>query len=285
MESKENHNIYGINRHGRRERPVEDAGIDGGDPNLAGGIENAEALEDIIGDGIVEANNAETVIDETTARTIARALTHALDDNSPALDAFARTGEGDRLAIEQEYFELYTNESTPDIVRNWINWLATYLFRRDFPETAPDLDLPYDAAVLPGMLILQSMNIGGNLTRFRRPADQTELSRAAMIARLETLLSEIGDPLRAYLGLPDVDASREDLVDRFRVDFAGEFKDLASAVDAVTEISGWERQLRAWAIDRGLEGMVAIDREKVEQLAREVWDIVTYGGRCYVFDK
>lgn len=285
MEPKDKHNIYGIERHGRRERPLEKTLHDDTAPQLEGGIENAAALEDIIGDGIGEATNNESLIDDVTARTIARALAHALDDNSPALNTFARTGEGRRVDIEQEYFELYTDERTPTIVRTWIDWLATYLFRRDYPDAKTEATLPYDAAEVPGFLVPDRVAIGGSVTLLRHPASQTETGGAMMISRLEPLLSEIGNAFRAYLELDDIDASREDILDRFRVDFAGDFKDVASAIDAITEIPGWERQLRSWAIERGLEGMVFIDRDKVELLARETWDIVDYKGRCYVFDK
>ncbi|MCU1580045.1 MAG: hypothetical protein JWP19_2249 [Rhodoglobus sp.] len=285
MEPTDKHNIYGVERHGRRERPLEETQVDDTDLHMEGGIENAAALEDIIGDGIAEATNEERLIDQITARTIARALTHALDDDSPHLDGFARTGVGRRIDIEQEYFELYTDARTPTIVRTWIDWLATFLFNRDYPDVKRDGGLPYDAAAVPEFLVPDSASIGGRVAFLRRPASQTELNRSQMIGRLEPLVSEVGDAFRAYLDLDDVDASQPDLLDKFRSDFAGDFKSVASAIDAVTEIPGWERQLRSWAIERGLEGMVFIDRDKLEQLARETWDIVDYRGRCYVFDK
>jgi len=285
MEPKNDHNIYGPERHGRRERPTNEPVNDERELPFEGHIDSAVNVENAIRDGIVEAQSGEKLIDRATARSVARALSDAMGEGAPALNRFARSGEGGRIDLESEYVEMYADERTPEVVRSWINWLASYLFHRDFPRVALTAPLPNDASELSKKLVPDSADIGGSLIRHSHPASQSAIERTRMIARLEPLLVEAGDAMRAYLQLPDVDASRNDLVDRFKVDFAGAFKDVTSAIDAVTELPGWERELVTWAAERGLDGMVAIDRTKVESFAREVWDIVEFGGRCYVFDK
>ena len=281
--AKAEHTIYRNMRHGQHERPVEETGLDGGDPNLAGGIENAEAIEDIVGDGIVEARHAGSNIDEGTARTIARALANALNASAAHLDSFASTGVGDRRFLEQEYFELYGDDTTPEVIRSWIDWLASFLFWRDFPDHPAPLQMPSSAAELPGMLVPGTVIIDDQRIQLNWPASITTQLQALSSERLTPLLVAHGEAFRAYLTLPDINATDDTLLDNFQEHFEGVYDDIDDIMDNLSELRDWEAQLEAWALDRGLSGMVSIDREEVAAVTRTMWDIVEIGGRCYVF--
>jgi hypothetical protein len=113
----------------------------------------------------------------------------------------------------------------------------------------------------------------------------TNLWQERTAERLSALLAEHGDPLRAYLTLDDVDATAETLVDDFHSNYIGWYSNMDEVVEGLTEIQGWERELLQWSMERGLQGMVSLDREEVEKMTRETWDIVEIGDRFYVFDR
>lgn len=70
-------------------------------------------------------------IDTETARRIARALSRTAEADS-ALASFAATGEeGTYEQLRDEYLAIYNAENTPPELREWIDWLGTYLVRRE----------------------------------------------------------------------------------------------------------------------------------------------------------
>jgi hypothetical protein len=284
MEKPEEHNIYGPDKHGRRELPIEATGVERWDPNLAGGFENAEAIEDIVSDGIYEANMRGAVINDSAARAIGRALANAHNSDAPALDAFARTGEGDRRDIEQEYIALYEDPDTPMIVRNWIDWLATFLFHAKFKDEQIRGGLPYKADRVPYILVTEVIYPNGQSTTIHRPAAFSDFPNQST-EQLGKLLIEHGDPLRAYLELGDIDATAASLIDDFRSNYVGWYSDMDEVVEGLTEIQDWERDLVQWSMERGLQGMVSLDHDGIEKVTRETWDVVEIGGRLYVFNR
>jgi hypothetical protein len=284
MEPEKKHTIYGISKHGRREQNLEAAGIEPWDPNLAGGVENAEALEDIIGDGIADAEHSRTDIDLSTARAIARVLANAIGD-APALDHFAATGDGDRLIIEEEFLNLHENPTTPDIVRIWIDWLASFLFWSHHPEHPRPIAYPAHANELSRLLVRDRVDIGGVEVEMYRPASQSREDQALMAERTAELLAARGDLARAFLSLPDVDASLPNIAGLLDDLYIGVFDDIDEVLANITEYPDWEVELEKWAEQRGLIGMVALDRDEIEKMTRETWDIVELEGRCYVFNR
>jgi hypothetical protein len=98
-------------------------------------------------------------------------------------------------------------------------------------------------------------------------------------------LAEHGDAFRAYLHLPDVDETADDLLLTFREFYIGTYPDIDALLDALTEIRDWEAAIDELAARHGIDGLVSLDRSKVELVARETWDIVDLGGRLYVFTK
>ena len=93
-----------------------------------------------------------------------------------------------------------------------------------------------------------------------------------------------GDAFRAYLTLPDIDATNESLDNDFHAQYVGAYEYIDDVIANLTEMADWERDLQVWARERGLIDMVHLDRVAIEAVARETWDIVEVGGRCYVFN-
>ena len=284
MEPDKKHTIYRLGKHGRREQDLEAAGIEPWDPNLAGGVENVQTLEDIIADGITDAEHGKTDVGISTARTIARAIANALGD-APGLDRFAATGEGDRLLIEQEYLDLYKNPTTPPVVRDWINWLASFLFWREHPTQSYPATYPVNADEIPRLLVHDKIDAPNASIDFYRPASQPREARYATQARIETLLIEYGNRLQAYLTLPDVDATNPTLIDELEANYIGVYRDVAEVISTLTDHDEWQSDLEEWAAERGVQGMVSLDIDEIEKMARETWDIVELEGRCYVFSR
>jgi hypothetical protein len=253
-------------------------------PNLeAEKPENGHALLETIEGGIDAARERQADITEHTARAIARAVANALGDYGRTLDEFARVGSGSYATVSEELLEVYNDPTTPAQVRTWIDWLGTYLVMRDFPDTSrqyigsgPDPDLSR-------LLIPEWPKLGEEHELIYVPATKTGDDIQELTAGLVTLIEKHGDSLRAFLRLPDVDATSPNLLESFEQTFCGTYLDMDDVVLNVTEMSDWETELQQWAMERGIAGAVYIDRAAIEEQTREVYDIVELEGRCHVF--
>jgi hypothetical protein len=98
-----------------------------GEIDMTGVVRQDDALVDVIGDAIGEAEASGGEVPEWGARTLARALANERDDpQSGALHHFAVTGRADRETIFRELARIY--EGTADgEVKEWVNWLGTYI--------------------------------------------------------------------------------------------------------------------------------------------------------------
>jgi hypothetical protein len=103
--------------------------------------------------------------------------------------------------------------------------------------------------------------------------------------QVEQGLAEHGDAFRAYLHLPDIDQCADDLLVTFGEFYIGAYPHMDALLDDLTEVRDWEAAIDELAARHGIEGLVSLDRTKVELIARETWDIVEVGGRLYVFTK
>jgi hypothetical protein len=257
---------------------------DDDNPNLeAAKPENGEALLETIEGGIGAARERQADVTEHTARSIARAIANALGDNGRALGEFARTGSGSYAALSEEFLEVYNDPTTPTQVRTWIDWLGTYLVMRDFPDTSrqymgagPDPDLSR-------LFIPEWRQLGDDHELIYLPATKTGDEVQELTASLATLVEKHGDSLRAFLQLPDVDASSPNLMESFEQTYCGTYLDIEDIVLNLTEISDWETELQHWAMERGIAGAVYIDQAAIEEQTREVYDIVELEGRCHAF--
>lgn len=109
-----------------------------GEVDFTGIVRQDDVLSDIIGDAIGEAEADGGELPEWGVRTLARALANEhVDPLSGALHQFAVTGQADPQAVIFELGELYL-ATEDDQVREWVNWLGTYVVRtRDTAATAP----------------------------------------------------------------------------------------------------------------------------------------------------
>lgn len=100
-----------------------------GEIDLTGATRQDDALADVIGDAIGEAESGGGEVPDWGARTLARALANERDDPlSGSLHHFAVTGRADREAIARELADLY-QATTDEEIRTWINWLGTHVIR------------------------------------------------------------------------------------------------------------------------------------------------------------
>lgn len=245
--------------------------------------ENGEALLETIEDGIDAARERQADITEHTARTIARAVANALGDNGRTLDDFARNGSGSYASLSEELLDVYNDQITPPQVRIWIDWLGTYLVMHDFPDTSRQYMGPGPNPDLSRLLIPEWPKLGEEHEIIYVPATKTGDDMQELAAGLTTLIEKHGDSLRAFLRLPDVDASSPNLIESFEQTFGGTYLDMEDVVLNVTEMADWETDLQRWAMERGIAGAVYIDRAAIEEQTREVYDIVELEGRFHVF--
>ena len=227
-----------------------------GEIDLTGVVRQDDALADVIGDAIGEAEVGNGEVPEWGARTLARALANERDDPmSGALHHFAVTGQADPEAIARELADLYQT-TTDDEIREWVNWLGTYVIR--LSNASAEAPGPHETS---------------------QPGDDPDTPQ------IEQGLREHGDAFRAYLQLPDIDRDRDDLLTTFQEFYVGNYTSMDALLDELTEVRDWERALDKFAGRWGIDGLVALDRDKVEHVARLTWDIVEIGGRFHVFTK
>jgi len=244
----------------------------------------ARRFQSRIIEGITAAQTERREIDLMTARMIAHALGRALGRAS-ALAEFGRTGEGTYEALREEYLGLYTEEATPPMIKEWIDWLGTYLVqqqdgsgRRFLNETAsPDLGR---------LLVATRVTVGDTTSTVYIPASKTSVEVKALAERLNALPIAASPAFRVFLTLPDVDASSANLEESFHDAYVGEFVSVEDALYGLVELEEWETDLHNFAADRGiLPHALSIDHDVIEAQTREIYDLVEREGVVYAFNK
>jgi hypothetical protein len=199
-----------------------------------------------------EADARREAITGEDAQAVATLLAPLLDDDSE-MARFARTGDANPGALHEECQRLGDRAwQTPDI-GPWLQGLEQHLASRT--------DL-------------------GRQTE-QPPAGEQSPDNP----RIAQGIAEHGDAFRAYLQLPDIDLGREDPMETFQEFYVGSYTSMSALLDELTEVRDWENALNDFARQRGIDGLVSLDRNKVERIARGTWDIVETGGRLYVFTK
>jgi hypothetical protein len=245
----------------------------------------ARRFQSRIIEGITAAQTERREIDILTARMIAHALGRALGRAS-ALADFGRTGDGSYESLREEYLGLYTDETTPPMIKEWIDWLGTYLVqqhqdgsgRRFMSESAvPDLDR---------LLVATRVAVGDKVSTVYIPASKTSLEVMALGEYLSSLAVAPSPAFHVFLSLPDVDASSANLEKSFHDTYVGEFISVEDALYDLVELEEWETDLHNFAADRGiLPHALSIDHDIIEAQAREIYDLVEVGGVVYAFNK
>jgi hypothetical protein len=245
----------------------------------------ARRFQSRIIEGITTAQTERREIDPMTARMIAHALGRALGRAS-ALAKFGRTGEGTYEALREEYLGLYTEEGTPPMIKEWIDWLGTHLVqqhqagsgRRFMNENAsPDLDR---------LLVATRLRMGDSTSTVYIPASRTSLEVKSLAEHLSALPVAASPAFRIFLSLPDVDASSANIEESFHEAYVGEFVSIEDALYGLVELEEWETDLHNFAADRGvLPEALSIDHDVIEAQTREIYDLVERQGVVYAFNK
>ena len=245
----------------------------------------AHRFQSRIIEGITAAQAERREIDLMTARMISHALGRALGRAS-ALADFGRTGAGTYEALSEEYLGLYTEDATPPMIKEWIDWLGTYLVqehqkgsgRHFMNESAvPDLDR---------LLVATRVTVGDEVSTVYIPASRTSLEVKSLAEHLSALPIAASPAFRIFLNLPDVDASSANIEESFHETYVGDFASIEDALYGLVELEEWETDLHNFAADRGiLPHALSIDHDVIEAQTREIYDLVERRGAVYAFNK
>lgn len=95
------------------------------------------------------------------------------------------------------------------------------------------------------------------------------------------------DPaLAAYLSLPWVDASADDLLGQFQRNYVGHFRDVEEALASICAVDERERDVSDYAAERHIfVDSVWVDYEALRVEASEDYEFVEHLGRTYVFTR
>lgn len=252
-------------------------------------VRTANRAEYDIYGGTASARREGREIDDDTARRIARVLGRALGRGS-RLAEYGRTGYTDEAgtyeALREEYLDLYIDPSTPQKVREWIDWFGTYLIGRQQRSSGRQFMNEQLPPTLQLLLVETPVIIGGQSFTVRIPADRTQTNVDELRRTLEILELSRNDALQAFLSLPDVDATSTDLMESFNESLVGSFASTEAALRGLVEIEEWESDLQTFASERGLlPGAVTLDLGVIEAQTREIYDLVEHKGAVYAFNK
>lgn len=240
---------------------------------------------DRIAEGIDQAAIAHTEISDGTARCIAHVLGRAYGRES-ALADFGRTGEGEYPVLRDEYLGLYNDPEAPLEVKEWINWLGTYLVEHENLGSGRQHTNEYRPPRLDQLLVQTELAINEVVQLVHLPASL----RSEEIAALSDGLARIGldedEAMQAFLSLPDVNAATPDLVRAFHNSYVGTFDFPEDAGRELTELDSLELALHEATESRALpDGVVLIDYSIIDDHVRSAYDLVEWKGRTHVFNK
>ena len=238
-----------------------------------------------IANGIARATTEHTEIDDRTARCIAHVLGRAYGRDS-YLAEFGRTGEGNYLAIRDEYLYLYNDKRGDTVTEEWIDWFGTYLVQREQTGSGRRFMNEHLPPKLNQLLVRTRVRISGNHYVVQIPATWDSGEIDGLIEMLTKLHLAEDPALQAFLSLPDVSVSTGDIMHSFHEAFAGAFPDAEAALRALSPYGEWEQELTDWCIDRGIEAETLEWNlaPLLERLA-DLYDLVERNGTTHAFIK
>ncbi|GAB3124824.1 hypothetical protein [Glaciibacter psychrotolerans] len=247
--------------------------------------DTAPSLPERIEAGIAAALGQEREVHLDTARAIAEALSQAVGDDS-VLARFADTGQGNYLALREEYLPHYGEPSTPAEVRRWINWLGTFLVRRENTGSGRRFMNEHLEPTLDRVLVRTVLESQAGPVTVYLPATLDAREIIALTARLEALDEFFGTSFKAFLTLPDVNAADPNLMESYHETYVGSFRTIEEALRALTPLADWEAELSSWATDHGLDSeTVRINLDAVEEMMRTMHDVVERNGLLHAFNR
>lgn len=245
-------------------------------------------FEDRIRDGIAAAQAENSEISDGTARLICHVLGRAYGRDS-ALAEFGRSGQGAYEPLRDEYLPLWADTNAPPDVRTWVNWLGTYLVRRENLGAQGRYDSPgQETPTLERLLVRTDVTVDGKTFTVNLPAKYGQTDIAELEDTLTLLQLPEDEALQAFLSLPDVDAMNGEIMESFHESFVGSFGSYESAIDHLLPIDDWEMELANWCDDRGLpETSVSFSPglDTLLDLLRGNYDLVDGKDGIHVFYK
>lgn len=236
--------------------------------------------EYLIVHGIESARHEKRDIDPMTARMIAHLLSPS-DDS--ALAALARNGYGRNRDLRAEYLPIYEDPTTTGSVLEAIDWLGAHLVNKENLEPSRT-QRPPGAPTLRNLLWQTEVQGDGPPLHVNVRADIPNERIDQLADRLQPKLDQHGTAFRAFLLLPDVEATSDDLEESYLDSFQGEFAERDQLIRAFTEIDEFAAQLREIR-ERYLGGeFVQVDMDGLWVQLNEVWDIVLIEDRYFVFN-
>lgn len=238
-----------------------------------------------IADGTAMALAERTEIDPDTARMIAHVLGRAYGPASH-LAEFGRTGEGSYLDMRDEYLRLYNDQRADPVLKEFIDWLGTYLVQRENIGTGRERIDPSLPPQLDLILVTTTIEFDGEPSTIHVPANLRGPYIDALREQLMDLHGTDAEALRAFLTLPDVDASAPNLFASFHESYADTFTTIEDAIASVVELDEREREMDELAAERGFViERLSPDYELLLEEARQAYDFIEWKGHIHVFNR
>lgn len=229
-------------------------------------------------------------IDSDTAMAIARFLgsLRSGGDKSPLRD-FADTGRGWNEDLRAQYLPIYLDaEAAPDS-RTMAAWLSSYLVDRENPQRSrwygAHERTPGQEPDLSRLLWSTYTGEGDAAFTVSVPADTPAEVITGLGTSLQPLLDHYGTPIRAFLTLPDVDATAPDLQLNFEQTYVGSFETRDKTIRGLTEYDEWEAELGELCRNHAIpEDIVTIDQNELWRYILDTYDVIEGDdGLLYVF--
>ncbi len=239
----------------------------------------------LIDGGIEGAREDRTEIPLGTARSIAHVLGAALGRESH-LAGFARNGEGHYEQLRDEYIPLYGDSETPPEVKEWIDWLGTYLVERENIGSGHRYMDEHLPPSLDRLLVRTELFVQGKPYTVHVPASLDAGGIDRVTEELIQLSIRDDSALQAFLTLPDIGANTPQLIEAFHENYVGTYADADALLRELLELDEREAEIYDYANERGFfVETLTINEEWLLDQVRETYDIVELDGRFHVFQK
>lgn len=274
-----------MNEHEPHHQPEARAAADRGVPDFRRLEVTTRRFTQYIEGGIAEAQAERREITHETARCIAHVLGRAYGRDS-ALAGFGREGEGEYLTLRDEYLDLYNHPDTPAEVKEWIDWLGTFLVHRENTGTGRRFMNEHQPPKLEQLLVRTSVRIGDEHFLVHIPASWHSGNEDELIELLATLRLPEDKALQAFLSLPDVSAGSGDIMESFHESYVNTYPFIEDAVRDLADVDSLELAIYEATESRSIpDGAVQIDYSVIQDHVCETYDLVEWKGQIYVFHK
>lgn len=274
-----------MNQHERQPTPEARPASEGEAPDLRRLEVAANRFGPRIAEGIQLARDSRREITPEIARCIGHVLGRAFGRDSQ-LAEYGRAGEGTSITLRDEYLALYTNPDVHPAIKEWIDWFGTHLIEREGRAETRWARNKYLPPKLDRTLVATALRIEDDTFNAYIPATLDTDAIGALVDDLRNLSIPQDPALQAFLRLPDVDASAPMLMESFHENFVGEYAFVEDAGRELCELDGLEEVIEEALESRNLpDSAITIDYGLIHEHLLEVYDLVEWKGRVYVFNK